>query len=886
MEHATFNRDPLRELSGEWEFAVDPDDVGRDDAWYESDVDWPESRTVSVPHSWQEHDDLREYTGAAWYRRTVNVDAPADDERAVLYFGAADYETTVWVNGERVGVNREGYLPFRFDVTEHLVDGENAVAVRVFDPEDMSEIPHGKQGDPWYTRVSGLWQRVDLAAVPATRVRDARATPELDADAARFDIRATAADGVDPSSLSATVRVLDDGTEVASGASDLDVNGRGTVVVDLDDPDYWTPEMPSLYDFEVELERDGASLDVYADYFGMRSVEHDGDRLLLNGDPLSVRGALDQAYYPDTFYRPSDLDLFETEIRTAKELGFNMLRKHIKPAHPRFLELADRLGMLVWEEPANPSVYTDASREAVQEQFSGMVERDFNRPSVIVWSLYNEEWGIGGHYEESESLWTDEEKQEFLAGFYHSAREEDPTRLICDNSGWAHVATDLNDYHEYFVVPDRADAWREKLDYIVEHPEENYGVTETDPESVPLLMSEFGTWGLSSVPALEEHYGGDPHWFHHDFLSGLKSPAGVRDRFEGSHLSETFDDLDDLAAAWQRRELQSVAEIIADMRVHDGVAGYVITEFTDIEWEFNGILDYLREEKSLHEDFARINAPVAVRVEPSAHVCWDDEALNADLVVVNDTGERIEETIRWEAFGESGDAPIEVEPFGVERLSDAVSVSIPNVDGVKTGAITATLDDRDLSGEATITAVSRSVGAGSDLAVYADDSDLREALAGGGAAVSDSPSEADVALVTELDESTRTFVEDGGKAVLLPDADGHVDESDAFSFAELPEKESWNLCASFVSQTLLPEVDVVPGWAFDDLYPYAYVSDPEPEDDVLVGYTEGWLANSGGIVLSRAVGDGQLAACTLRVTDGYGSHPTATAALAAVIDEL
>ncbi|MDS0295635.1 glycoside hydrolase family 2 protein [Halogeometricum luteum] len=896
MQRTTLVRDPTRELSGDWQFTTDPEDAGLTEEWYDPNAAWDDVRRVSVPHAWQEAEDLRAYTGVAWYRRTVDVDAVDDDRRAELYFGAADYDATVWVNGEQVGRNREGYLPFRFDVTDALVDGENTIAVRVEDPEDLSEIPHGKQGAPWYTRVSGLWQRVDLAVVPETRVRDARVTPDLRDDTVRVDARVTDSGGERSlTRLSATVQVRSGGTTVATQTCSVDDDGAASATLSLDDPDYWTPDDPHLYEVAVGLERDGDRIDTYADTFGMRSIERSGDELFLNGDPLFVRGALDQAYYPDTLYRPADLDTFEDEIRAAKEMGFNLLRKHIKPAHPRFLELADEMGMLVWEEPANPSAYTEASREAVRDQFAGLVERDFNRPSVIAWSLYNEEWGIGGIYEdEEESLWTDGEKQAFLASFVESARERDPTRLVCDNSGWAHVVTDLNDYHEYFVVPDRADAWRGQLDHIVENPAENYGGYEDHggdgpaPDGAPLLVSEFGTWGLPSVDALESHYGGEPHWYHHDFLSGLKSPAGVRDRFEASHLSDTFDSLDDVADAWQRRELLSVAESIADMRLHEGVAGYAVTELTDIEWEFNGLLDYRREEKVSVEAFARANAPVAVQVRPETHVCWAEETVEFDPAVVNDTDERVEGSLRWEAFGETSEVDVSVEPFGCERVADAVSVDAPPVDGVREGSITAELVGAgvDAVDEASITVVPRDAGVG-DRAVYTDHDGLRETFAeSDGASVVDDPADGDVAFVTRLDDATREFVEGGGAAALLPDSEGRLAGGEEFSVADLPEEESWNLCASFVTQTLLADVDVVPGWSFEGLYPYAYVSDPKPDDEVLAGYTEGWLANTGAIALSRPTGEGRLGACTLRVVDGYGSHPTATAVLAALADEL
>ncbi|SIR69419.1 Glycosyl hydrolases family 2, TIM barrel domain [Haladaptatus litoreus] len=179
-------------------------------------------------------------------------------------------------------------------------------------------------------------------------------------------------------------------------------------------------------------------------------------------------------------------------------------------------------------------MYTERSKREVRDQIRELIERDYNSPSVVVWSLYNEEWGIGGHYEEAEeSLWTDEEKQQYLAELYETVRECDSTRPICDNSGWAHVATDINDYHRYFVSPDRADAWGDDLNHIIAHPADNYGATETNPDESPIVISEFGTWGLFDVDWFRDRYGGEPSWFDHDFFDDpIKRPAGVDDRFE------------------------------------------------------------------------------------------------------------------------------------------------------------------------------------------------------------------------------------------------------------------------------------------------------------------------------------------------------------------
>ncbi|WP_266082281.1 glycoside hydrolase family 2 protein [Haladaptatus caseinilyticus] len=881
-----------RSLNGAWEFALDPDDNGLDDDWFVSDADWPERTTVEVPHAWQEREAYLDYTGVAWYRRRIEIPETDADERTALSFAAVDYEATVWVNGEEIGSHRDGYLPFEFDITDESHAGENWVVVRVFDPDDIEEIPHGKQGKPWYTRVSGMWGDVEIRTRPKTRTTSARVTPHLDTDTAEVELTVETAD--ESRDLSAAVAATSDGETVAETATELG-DSDPTVELDIENPRYWTPESPHCYDLTIYLCADGEIVDRYEDYFGMRSFEVTDDRFLLNGEPLRLRGALDQGYYPETLYRPFEEGLFEREIRIAKDLGFNMLRKHIKPAHPDFVEAADRLGILVWEEPANPSVYTERSKREVRDQIRALIERDYNSPSVVAWSLYNEEWGIGGHYEEGEeSLWTDEEKQQYLAELYETVREWDSTRPICDNSGWAHVATDINDYHRYFVSPDRTDAWGDDLDHIIAHPADNYGATETDPDESPIVISEFGTWGLFDVDAFRDRYGSEPSWFDHDFFDDpIKRPAGIDSRFENSFLSSVFDGYEDLAAVWQEREFVSIADVIGQMRTREDIGGYVITEFSDIEWEFNGLLDYYREEKAFCDEFASVNGPIMLRLEPHSRTAWSGDEIPIDVVVVNDTADPIEADISWEAFNAAGTMTASVDSASIERITDAFTVSTFGMSDF-TDEVTATLKtsietvttterlwvlDRTSAANDGVTALVR--GAISPNVAAADN---------GIATQHELNEDIDVAIVTEVNDSVRAFAEDGGNVLLVPGSDGTMADESPFEFRELPVTESWNLVSSlFYSDSELVG-DIVTdrrlGWAFDDLYPYAVVTGIEESDDVHVGYIEGWLVNEGSPLLTRQFGAGTITACTFRVTETYGNHPTATILMSNVIEKV
>jgi len=912
-----------RSLNGQWQLRRDAKDIGITEEWYDT-TKWPDDGdrfSVSVPSAWQEIDELTEYTGVVWYRRSVSLDSVPEGKRLFLRFDAIDYHATVYVNGIECGDHRGGYLPFEVDVTDTLEAEENIVTVRVEDPEDVSEIPHGKQGEPWYTRVSGIWQDVTLETRPLVRVSDLKITPNLDDDVAHVEFTIAAENNI-PEDFDATVRVARDGDFVAERTYQVDPKGPTVVSVPIPNAVYWTPNQPALYDVEVTLSTDDRVLDSYDDYFGMREISSEDGEIYLNGEPFYIRGALDQGYYPKTLYRPFDADLFEREIRTAKKLGFNLLRKHIKPAHPEFLKLADEIGILVWEEPANPTRYTERSRTEVRQQLHDLIDRDFNRPSVVIWSLYNEEWGIG-HADGESFVWDDPEKQAYLAEFYETATNWDPTRLVCDNSGWAHVATDLNDYHRYFASPDRSEAWGDDLNAMVSHPEGNYAATHTDPESTPIIVSEFGMWGLSDTEALTEFYGGEPDWFNHPFLTGsdesvnerqvhlksnLRSPAGFEKRFEKTMLSTTFDGLSELAEAWQWRQYYSIKDVLEQMRVHSGISGYIITEFSDIEWEFNGILDYHREKKAFHEAFASINNDLLIVADLESHAVWGGHEVVASVVVINDSREVYRGTVDWalvaDATGQTVDkgtleVAVDANARSRPRTVEALTPSATET-GTYTLEVTFTSESADESAasecrsatahnEESVTVVKPEWTPNHDVTVFVQENHVADRLIGSRHDVTrELTDEVDLAVASTLDSAVRDYAESGGTVLLLPRLHESTPADDLFEYRELPKGEDWNLCSALYAHDS-PLISDLTGskrldWAFEGIYPNALVEDLDAErDDIHVEYVQGWIANWGSPLLTRSVGDGQVCAMTFPLGQAHGEHPVGTVLLERLI---
>ncbi|MEF8824824.1 MAG: sugar-binding domain-containing protein [Halapricum sp.] len=864
-------------LDGDWTFVTDPNETGIEDGWMHTDATWPDrARAITVPKAWEELDDLRTYTGTAWYRREVVVDR-VGDRNVVIRFGAVDYETTVWVNGQRVGENRGGYVPFEFDVTDELRTGINTITVAVTDPADLREIPHGKQGDPWYTRVSGIWQSVSLDFRPRTRVTNLEVTPELMTDTATVALTLKAGPR-ELSALECVVKATREGEVVAEATTE---GGEHTeVTLDFDDPEYWSPDAPALYDLEVVL-RDGTTLlDQTTDYFGMRSFDTDGEQFFLNGEPITLRGVLEQGYYPKTLYRPSEPDTFADEVSVAKELGFNLIRKHVKPAHPEFLECADRQGLLVWEEPANPTVYTDRSRSEVVDQMRGTINRDYNRPSVVIWSLYNEEWGIG-HADNEETLWVDEEKQRFLADQYRAIRERDPTRLVCDNSGWAHITTDINDFHRYFVSPDRADAWEQDLDYIRHHPRDNYATSDFEDTDAPIVISELGTWGLDDLSGLRADYAGDPPWFDHAFLTEAhKRPDGVDQRFTETDMSTVFDDYDALADAWQRRQYISVKHLLEAVRTRESIAGYVLTELSDIEWEFNGVLDYRREPKNFYDEFAAVNDAVAVVADLDSHVLRAGDSLVGDVAVVNDLNRELEGTVSWTLDWQTGTFDLTVEPNSVAIVEGSVNAAVGTDGTVRSLELDVRFESEEWTSATRepITCVNladREPPTGTVLA----EGRLASALARDGVDVTHQIDRADVVITPRITEAIDSFAAGSGDVVQIPESDGTMSAGGPFDFYQVPERESWVGAASFFYQDspLFAGIsDRQLGWELEDMYPSAVATGLAADDDIHAGYVEGWLANWSSPLVTRPVGDGTVTALAFDVPGEYGDQPVAT----------
>ncbi len=446
-------------LNGTWRIAFDSQA-----AWRGADglVDWASvdsglTQSVSVPGVWET---IRpDYDGVGWYRREVDLSAEmlAPGRRAFLRFGAANYLAEVWVNRASAGRHEGGYTPFEFDVAPLLRPGRNVIDVRVLNPDrrrvidglaaggverSMKDImiPIGKQ-IRYDLNFGGLWQEVSLRFTGRQYLADIYLRPFINPTAveARMTLAGLESAGVNPAGgrvdlairpatgagpALVTKSIPWSGAEPVSDWP-LPVAGRTIRLdgrFDLPGASLWSPDRPVLYVCEVVLwDAAGREMDRQSVRFGLRELTERNGHLWLNGRPFFVKGAYSQGFYPITMGAPPDDSLLRQEIALAKKAHINLMRMHIKTPHPRLLDLADEMGMVLYNESSIGWMQRSPRLEELcRREVREMILRDRNHASVGLWGLINEK---GRHV------------FEILPALVEEARRWDDSRLLLQDSG-------------------------------------------------------------------------------------------------------------------------------------------------------------------------------------------------------------------------------------------------------------------------------------------------------------------------------------------------------------------------------------------------------------------------------------------------------------------
>jgi beta-galactosidase/beta-glucuronidase len=482
-----------------------------------------------------------------WYQLAFDFILKGKGQNTLLHFGAVDWECTVFVNGKEAGSHQGGYDPFTIDITSFLVKGKKqTIQVKVWDPSSDGPQPRGKQvKNPhaiWYTPVTGIWQTVWLENVPASYIVSTKNTPDIDKQL--VGIR-TVVEKSHPKDV-VKITAWDGNTQVA----EQEATPNSDVTVSILNPKLWSPSDPFLYGLKISLVRNGKVIDEVSSYFAMRKISMDTDkngvqRMLLNNQFVFQYGPLDQGWWPDGLYSAPTDEALRFDIVKTKEMGFNMIRKHVKVEPARWYRHCDELGMLVWQDmpsgdmgnnweqrPGITGAETDRDRTPESEriyrnEWKAIIDATYNFPCIVIWVPFNEAWGQ--FKTEEITNWT---------------MQYDPSRLVNSASGGNfYPVGHIIDMHNY-PAP------------VMPKPD-LFGAKQI------IVLGEFGGLGL---PVDKHTWQQKDNWGYQSF----KNQEDLFNRY--SSFIDRFEPL-----------------------IKKGLSAAVYTQTTDVEIETNGLMTYDRK---------------------------------------------------------------------------------------------------------------------------------------------------------------------------------------------------------------------------------------------------------------------------------------------------
>ena len=567
LPRAVNRSDSFLLLDGEWQFALDADDRGLSDGWhlghtYGRTANWPgtvedhlaEAKDASQT-SWQD-------TVVVWYERNFTLppfaDGSADKSMFQLTFGACGYETRVWLNGmplrtiEGEEAHYGEFTSFSYELNAEYLRPVNRLTVRIADSMD-ADVARGKQeshvykrGGIWYQTSTGAVRSIWIEAVGRNRLRSRVGIVGMVEDRL---VRVNLTTRIhDPGQYVIRLQVFDKGSAQAGPLAESDFPLRleagqkqQRVVIEVPGAELWSPESPTLYRLVAQLiDADGYGSPIET-HFGIRKIEARGNSIYLNGESIYLDGIL---YQPGT----ATFDEMKRHFVAMQKLGCSLVRVHIAGIDPRIYNLADEMGLLLWVEVPSPHSSTEQSRANHKAELERMLALMETHPSIVIWSLYNEDWGV-------QDIATNPETRRYITDTYHYMQIHHPQFLVVDNDGWQHVSSegrlksDLFTAHLYTPDPDR---WCTMLDSLTRGELEGataFPMVVGDPffyrRQVPLVVSEWGGFGFAN-------YGG---------------PTDADDRTDRIRLF--------------KQELRK-----------RGIAGDVYTQATNIEDERNGLIDF------------------------------------------------------------------------------------------------------------------------------------------------------------------------------------------------------------------------------------------------------------------------------------------------------
>ena len=537
-------RNDWRSLNGEWDFDFDFSKTAREKELYKNGSLTKKINVPFCPESSLSGIAYTDFMNSVCYKKDFDILDSEISKNLFLHFGAVDFHSYIYINGELAGEHIGGYSSFAVNITNFVHIGKNSIFVIAEDDVRSKHQPAGKQSSKYnsygcfYTRTTGIWQTVWLEFVPKKYIKKCKFYPDIENK--RLTVEGTV-EGSGELEISSSYHCR------PTGKTKIKVNtGFFSAQIDLTDLYLWEIGCGRLYDLELKFEEDT----VYS-YFGMRKVSIDGLKFKLNDKCVFLRMVLDQGYYPDGIYTAKTDADFEKDIKIAKDFGFNGARLHQKVFDKRFLYHCDKEGYMVWGEHANWGIdyNSNIALGNFLNEWIEVLERDFNNPSIIGWCPINETW----HYYEKIS------ESRFIETVYNVTKMYDKTRPCIDVSGNYHLEhKEIHDVHDYEQDTEEFKRHYSKIDEGIVNDQVRRKEKDIQPyHAEPIFVSEYG--GIKWTPLEKDGWG---------YGNAADSVEDFVQRYKG--LTET-------------------------LLKNEYIMGICYTQLYDVEQEQNGLYYYNRE---------------------------------------------------------------------------------------------------------------------------------------------------------------------------------------------------------------------------------------------------------------------------------------------------
>ena len=578
-----FERNAWINLNGEWTYSFDFGGSGLEREWFKSTGFDQKIIVPFCPESKLSGVEYKDFINHMWYHRTISIPQDWANKQVLLNFGAVYYKSEIYIDGVFAARHFGGTSSFQVDITPYVKAGQtHNLVVYVESDVRSTHQPSGKQNLQFasygcnYTRTTGIWQTVWMEAVHPEGLQSVQMIPDIDQQQLIIRPRFYKELG---GKLEVTLK--DNGKVVSKET--VAANSLSTVILPVKKMKTWSPENPFLYDVELRvIGKAGNVVDEVKSYAGMRKVHIEGKKIYLNNQPYYQRLVLDQGFYPDGIWTAPSDEALKNDIQLSMEAGFNGARLHQKVFEERFYYWADKLGYLTWGEASSWGMDCndiETARNFITE-WTEIVERDRNHPSLLIWTPTNEEF------------WPDRvQYPRLMQDLYKLTKAIDPTRPFHGTSGGSHIATDIWTVHNYEQDPAKLKELLYNDGKLMEAPKWEIqlmpknigfnGLKYTDQytfpqykHDMPYLIDEFG--GIKWNPSQQMESAQNTSW-------GYGEPP---------HSLEEF-----------YARLEGLVNTVLSLSDH--VWGYCYTQLTDVEQEQNGIYYYDRSPKF---DMKRIHA--------------------------------------------------------------------------------------------------------------------------------------------------------------------------------------------------------------------------------------------------------------------------------------